>query len=154
MKNTDVKIIQFESQYRDDLIFMILEAKNALGRVPGLNGDLLDIEKHYFAKGDKFWIAVNERDRVIGSVGYNSIPDTSEIQLHRLFVKANLKHQGIGTKLLATAEAYAKEHGKTAVYVHLGTPKEHWKESYGFYPKNGYMVYDEAKPNYMKKELI
>ena len=104
MKNTDVKIIQFEPRYRDDLIFMILEAKNALGRVPGLNEDLLDIEKHYFAKGDMFWIAVGENDRVIGSVGYNSIPDSSEIWLHRLFVKANLKHQGIGTKLLQVAD--------------------------------------------------
>ena len=104
MKNTDVKIIQFEPRYRDDLIFMILEAKNAIGRVPGLNEDLLDIEKHYFAKGDMFWIAVGENDRVIGSVGYNSIPDSSEIWLHRLFVKANLKHQGIGTKLLQVAD--------------------------------------------------
>lgn len=148
-----MKIIQFEPRYRDDLIFMILEAKNAIGRVPGLNEDLLDIEKHYFAKGDRFWIAVDEHDRVIGSVGYSSIPDTSEIWLHRLFVKADLKHQGIGTKLLATAESYAKEHGKTAIYVHLGTPKEQWAESYRFYPKHGYAAYDVAKPNYMKKEL-
>lgn len=148
-----MKIIQFESRYRDDLIFMILEAKNALGRVPGLNEDLLDIEKHYFVKGDMFWIAVDGNDRVIGSVGYNSIPNTSEIWLHRLFVKADRKHRGIGTKLLATAETYAKEHGKTTVYVHLGTPKEQWAESYQFYPKHGYAMYNVAKPNYMKKEL-
>lgn len=148
-----MKIIHFKPRYRDDLIFMILEAINALGRVPGLNEDLLDIEKHYFAKGDMFWIAVGENDRVIGSVGYNSIPDSSEIWLHQLFVKADLKHQGIGTKLLSTAEAYAKDQGKTAVYVHLGTPKEQWAESYRFYPKHGYEVYDVAKPNYMKKEL-
>lgn len=148
-----MKIIQFEPRYRDDLIFMILEAKNALGRVPGLNADLLDIEKHYFSKGDLFWIAVDEHDRVIGSVGYNSIPDTSEIWLHRLFVKADRKHQGIGAKLLEVAEIYAREHGKTAVYVHLGQPKEQWAESYQFYPKHGYAVYDAAKPNYMKKVL-
>ena len=30
-------IKKFEPKYRDDLIYMILEAKNALGRVPGLN---------------------------------------------------------------------------------------------------------------------
>lgn len=147
-----MKIIQFESRYRDDMIFMILEAKNALGRVPGLNEDLLDIEKHYFAKGDMFWIALDEHDRVIGSVGYNSIPDTSEIWLHRLFVKVNLKHHGIGTKLLQTAESYAREHGKTAVYVHLGSGKE-WFESRRFYPKAGYAVYDAENPNYMKKML-
>ncbi len=38
-----MRIIAYEDRYRDDLIFMILEAKNALGRVPGLNSDMLDI---------------------------------------------------------------------------------------------------------------
>lgn len=42
-----MKTIKFESKYRDDLIFMILEAKNALGCVPGLNEDLLDIQSNY-----------------------------------------------------------------------------------------------------------
>lgn len=56
-----MKIITFEEKYRDDLIFMILEAKNALGRVPGLNEDLLDIQKNYMDKGGMFWIAVDEK---------------------------------------------------------------------------------------------
>ena len=42
-----MKIIPYQDKYRDDLIFMILEAKNALGKVPGLNEDLLDIKKNY-----------------------------------------------------------------------------------------------------------
>lgn len=54
-----IKIVTFESQYRDDLIFMILEAKNALGRVPGINEDLLDIKRNYFDKGGMFWIAID-----------------------------------------------------------------------------------------------
>ena len=99
-----MRIILFESKYRDDLIFMILEAKNALGRIPGLNEDLLDIQKNYFDNGDMFWVAVDDNDRVIGSVGYNSIQGTSEVVLHRLFVKYDLKHCGLGTKLLHTAE--------------------------------------------------
>ena len=41
-----MKIIKYEEKYRDDMIFMILEAKNALGRVPGLNENLLDSEQH------------------------------------------------------------------------------------------------------------
>lgn len=45
-----MKIIVYEDRYRDDLIFMILEAKNALGRVPGLNSDLLDIKKNYMER--------------------------------------------------------------------------------------------------------
>ena len=68
-----MRIVKFEPKYRDDLIFMILEAKNALGRVPGLNEDLLDIQKNYIDKGDMFWIALDDNDRVIGSVGYNLV---------------------------------------------------------------------------------
>ena len=54
-----MKIIKYEDKYRDDMIFMILEAKNALGRVPGLNEDLLDIKRNYLDAGDMFWLAIN-----------------------------------------------------------------------------------------------
>ena len=43
-----MRIIKYEKKYRDDLIFMVLEAKNALGRVPTLNDDLLDLDGFYF----------------------------------------------------------------------------------------------------------
>lgn len=144
-----MQIIKFEPKYRDDLIFMILEAKNALGRMPGLNEDLLDIQANYFDKGDLFWIAIDDNDRVIGSVGYSSIENSDEVVLHRLFVKYNMKHQGIGTVLLKTAEEHLKQAGKKAIIVHLGN-KEHFFESCQFYPKNGYVEYS---PNYMRKEL-
>ncbi len=144
-----MKIIKFENKYRDDLIFMILEAKNALGRIPGLNEDLLDIQKNYFDKGDMFWIAVDENDRVIGSVGFNVNENGKDVTLHRLFVKYNLKHYGIGTELLRTAEEYIKQIGREIVYVNLGQGDE-WFESRSFYTKHGYV---EFKPNKMKKGL-
>ena len=37
----NIQIIPYEERYRDDMIFMVLSAKNALGRVPRLNPDLL-----------------------------------------------------------------------------------------------------------------
>ena len=144
------RIIPYEEKYRDDMIFTVLSAKNALGRVPRLNADLLDVKGAYFDKGDCFWLTLDENDRVIGCVGYSSIADSSEVFLHRLFVKPELKRRGIGSALLATAEAHLKANGKTAVRVHLGEPKETWFESYAFYPKHGYTEY---APRYMKKEL-
>ena len=75
-----MKIIEYKDKYRDDMIFMVLEAKDALGRVPHLNEDLLDIQKHYFSQSDMFWLAINDSDRVIGCIGYNK--DTAK--LHRL----------------------------------------------------------------------
>ncbi len=141
-------IIPYDEKYRDDMIFMVLEAKDALGRVPRLNEDLLDIQKNYLDNGDMFWLAIDEHDRVIGCIGCNSIPGTTEVKLHRLYVKAARKRQGIGTRLLHTAEQHLREQGKTAAYVHLGG-KEYF-ESRSFYPKHGYREY---APGMMKKDL-
>lgn len=47
-----MRIIEFQDKYIDDMIFMVLEAKNAIGRIPHLYEDLLDIPKHYFYVSD------------------------------------------------------------------------------------------------------
>lgn len=141
-------IIPYDNKYRDDMIFMVLQAKDALGRIPGLNEDLLDIQKYYLDTGDMFWLAIDNHDRVIGCVGYNAIPGTTEVKLHRFYIKAERKRQGIGTCLLHTVERHLREQGKTAAYVHLGG-KEYF-ESRSFYPKHGY-VYESQ--DIMKKIL-
>lgn len=140
----------YEDGYRDDLIFMVLLAKDALGRKPRINEDLLDIRANYMDRGDAFWIAVDKQDRVIGSVGYSRIEGTDEAFLHRLYVRPDKKRKGIGTQLLLTAERGMKEAGISVSHVHLGAPREQWFESYAFYPKHGYREYE---PRYMRKEL-
>ncbi|MCH5279101.1 MAG: GNAT family N-acetyltransferase [Christensenellaceae bacterium] len=142
-----MKIIKYQEKYRDDMIFMVLEAKNALGRVPHLNEDLLDVEKYYFLRGDMFWLAINDNDRVIGCIGYNGQTQDSA-KLHRLYVKYDMKRQGIGTELLKTAELHMKNAGYRYSIVHLGGTE--YFESKQFYPKHGYTAY---KPGYMRREL-
>ena len=145
-----MKIIPYDAAYRDDMIFMVLEAKNALGRVPRLNEDLLRIEEDYILPGHGFWLALDGQDRVIGCVGYQRIAGTEEAFLHRLYVKYDRKRQGIGSALLERAESAMRCGGIHTCHVHLGEPKEQWFESYAFYPKHGYREYE---PSYMKKEL-
>ena len=140
----------FEGRYRDDMIFMVLQAKDALGRTPAINEDLLDIKASYFDHGNHFWIAVNDSDRVIGCGGYSRIEDTNEAFIHRLYVKASEKRKGIGSALLDTIEAGMRGGGIAIARVHLGTPREQWFESYSFYPKHGYVEYE---PGYMMKNL-
>ena len=144
-----MRIVEYQDKYKSDLIFMVLEAKNALGTVPGLNEDLLDVQANYFDKGDMFWLAIDENDRVIGSVGYSSVEGSDEVWLHRLFVKYNLKRKGIGGALLQMAESNIKSKGKTAIRIHLGEQKYYF-ESYSFYLKHNYKQYDER---YMVKNL-
>ena len=149
MSNCLMRIIEYSSQYRDDMIFMVLEAKNALGRIPHLNEDLLDIQGHYLDKGDPFYLALNEEDRVIGCMGYHAIPETDHVRLQRLYVKCSLKRCGIGSALLKTVEQHAIQCGKTRAIVHLGN-QDYW-ESWLFYPAQGYYFLSE---DYMGKELV
>lgn len=142
-----MKIIPYEDKYRDDMIFMVLEAKNALGRIPSLNEDLLDIQTNYFSRGDMFWLAVSGDDRVVGCVGYNKY-NQNTAKLHRFYIKYSMKRQGIGTALLNTAEQHMRGAGYRYSIVHLGG-KEYF-ESRHFYPKHGYSEYE---PDYMRKEL-
>ena len=145
-----MRIQLYEEKYRDDLIFMVLQAKDALGRIPTINEDLMDIPGRYFARGDRFWVALDEADRVVGCIGYSRLAGKAEAFLHRLYVKADRKHQGIGTALLRTAENAMRDQGIAVSHVHLGEPKEQWFESYRFYPKHGYQEYESR---YMRKKL-
>ena len=140
----------YEEAYRDDLIFMVLQAKDALGRIPTINPDLLDIQGHYFDRGDRFWVAIDANQRVIGCIGFSRTEQPREAFLHRLFVKPSEKRKGIGTLLLQTAESEMRRLGIRTSLVHLGEPKEQWWESYLFYPKHGYQQY---APRYMRKDL-
>ena len=141
-----MKIIEFEDRYRDDMIFMVLSAKNALGRVPRLNDDLLDIKTNYLDKGHPFWIAIDEFDRVIGCIGTKTLDD-GNLYLSHLYIRYDYKRHGIGSKLLALAEDSARKRGYKEIHVHLG---KDYLESHIFYPKHGYVEYKEM---YMKKML-
>lgn len=146
-----MKLIEFNEAYRDDMIFMVLQAKDALGRKPSINPDLLDVKSNYIDKGDAFFLAIDDNDRVIGCGGFSRIPNTNEAFVHRLYVKASEKRKGIGSALLERIEAEMKARGIAVSKVHLGEPREQWFESYAFYPKHGYAEYE---PRYMKKEIV
>ena len=74
-----MEIIEFEEKYRDDMIFTVLSAKDALGRIPSINEDLLDVRKNYMDRGGMFWLAL-ENGRVVGCVGYSLVPGSMSSQ--------------------------------------------------------------------------
>ena len=144
------KVVPFGVQHRDEMIYMILRAKEAVGHPPKINEDLLDINKYYFDRGDAFFVALDDSGRVIGCGGYSRIDATDEAFVHRLYVTPELKNCGIGTELLNAIEAAMLAKGIRVAKVHLGTPAEKWREAYNFYPKHGYREY---APGYMQKTL-
>jgi GNAT superfamily N-acetyltransferase len=141
-----MKIKIYEDKYRDDMIFMILEAKNALGRIPRINEDLLDVGGNYISTGNMFWIAVDDNDRVVGSIG-TKIISQNEMWLKRLYVKAAMKRQGIGKSLYKKAEEFAIQKGIDTIYTRFSS---YYIEAQKFYPSIGFI---ETAPYEMVKYL-
>lgn len=141
------KIKQYDDCYRDDMIFMVLCAKDALKKIPTINPDLLEIHNYYLNKGDMFWVALNENNRVIGCIGYETI-NPLEARVHRLYIKPDLKRQGIGSALLETVVKYVKEKGYKKISIHLGDEK-YW-ESKLFYKAKGFV---ETEPRILEKNI-
>lgn len=140
-----MKIIEFDPKYKEDMIDMYLSAKEAISSVPQVREDLLNIETSYFARGDMFWLALDDSDRVVGCIGITREGDFA--WLKRLSVKPDLKRNGIGSALLSVAENFVKDNGISEIHVHLGDEVRYF-ESYHFYPKHGYELYS---PRHMKK---
>ncbi|MBE6994042.1 MAG: GNAT family N-acetyltransferase [Ruminococcaceae bacterium] len=143
-----VRIIPFEARYRDDMIFMILLTKDSLGHVPRLNPDLLDVEGNYLRKGDMFWLAIDDRDRVAGCVGYSAVEGTGDVRLHRFYVKPDMQGRGIGSALYRTAEEHVRALRKTGILVHLGGTG--YEASHSFYLHRGFVCRGE---DFMYKKL-
>ena len=140
-------IKQYDDYYRDDMIFMVLSAKDALKKIPSINPDLLDIKANYIDKGDMFWIALGENNRVIGCVGYETIKPL-EARIHRLYIKPELKRQGIGSALLEILVKHVKEKGYNKLSIHTGDEK-YW-ESKLFYKAKGFV---EVEPNILERNI-
>jgi len=134
------KIIPFQSEYRDDVIFCLLLAKNAIQHIPRLSEDLLDIQKNYFDKEDMFWIALDDYNRVIGMIGTDTVSDT-DMWLKRLFIKPEHKRMGLGSALLAKAEEFAKLKNITNIHTRFA---EWYYEAALFYPSKGYVEAEKS----------
>ena len=134
--NTNVfKVIKYSQEYRDDMLFCYLSAKDALGVIPRLRDDILDIQKYYFDKNEMFWIAVNDDNRVVGMIGTDTISET-DMWLKRLFVKPEMKRNGIAGALLDTAVEYAKSKGITVIHTRFS---DNYIEAFHFYTAKGFL---------------
>jgi GNAT superfamily N-acetyltransferase len=108
-----------------------------------LDGDLSDIETRYIVKGGNFWVATapvageqqgEEVEEVVGIVGLENKGD-GDAELRRMAVSSACRRAGIGRKLVAHLEDWARAQGFARVTLMNGGPRD---DARAFYRSLGY----------------
>jgi len=96
---------------------------------PELDPDLADAAAVYEA----VWVAVHA-ERIVGSVALRRLGPV-EVELKRMYLRRELRGQGLGRRLLETALSWSREHGIRAIRLDTTERMEaarHLYEAYGF----------------------
>lgn len=133
-----MKIIYYSDKYKEqvvNLIFNVLENEFGHHSKSG-RPDIKNISENY-QKNEKsnFWIAVDENDDVVGTIGLLNLEEGWG-NLRRLCVKKEFRRQGIAKDLFSTLIEFAKERGYAKIFLST------WEEATAaqkFYDKNGFV---------------
>lgn len=90
----------------------------------------------------------DEEGRIVGCVYTRVLPEEKTLYVGLLSVHPLLQSQGLGKKLMAAAEAVAKEEGCSKLSVNVITTR---KELIDWYERQGYMCSEEFTP-YLKRD--
>lgn len=129
----------YNDYYKDEVIKLILHIQNVEYEV-GISvkdqPDILDIHSSYIMNGGNFWVALNNKGKVVGTIGLQKATNQTAI-LKKFFVYKEYrgKEIGIGTGLYETLLNFAKNQGFSKLI--LDTPLKA-KRSHGFYKKVGF----------------
>lgn len=143
------KLIQYEDKYKEQIIEFIL---NIQRNEFGINitreeqSDLEDIPLHYLRPGGQFWIAINDVDEVIGTIGLVKLSGSNSA-LKKMFVNQNYRNLKLGRKLLNKVIEASKDTHITDIY--LGTIDKFISAQH-FYSNNGF---DEIKKSELPSDF-
>jgi ribosomal protein S18 acetylase RimI-like enzyme len=108
-----VRVVDFEPRWRDDFARLNMEWLERWFTVEPEDREVLgDPETHVLASGGRVLFAVDESDRVLGTVALMRHED-GLVELTKMAVEPELRGAGIGRKLMAAAiEAFAQMGGR------------------------------------------
>ncbi len=108
------------------------------------HGDLPDMlapENSFKTKNGAFWVIEDERGRVCACCGVD-FPASDTAELHRLYVRADKRGQGLAQALLAKAEALARTRKVSRMNLWSDT---RFETAHRFYAKAGYQKVGEQR---------
>lgn len=132
-------IREYADDFRDEIVQVILNVQNVeygVGIALEEQPDILDIKRNYIDSGGGFWVALNDKGHVVGTIGLQGKTETIGI-LKKFFVNAAFrgKEFGYGTSLYDTLLEFASNRGFEIIL--LDTPSAATR-SHSFYKKMGF----------------
>jgi putative acetyltransferase len=85
-------------------------------------------------KGGAFWVAEDERGQVCGCIAIDYPADRAG-ELHRLYVRPDLRRRGLGERLIRLAEDHARERGARNMFFWSDT---RFTNAHRLYTRLGY----------------
>ena len=89
----------------------------------------------YCSEGNKYWVAIDENNQIIGGVGIGKLEGTKDIcELQKMYCLPEVRGKGISHKLIEVALEYAKRYYKKCYLETLDNmvAAQKFYEKYGF----------------------
>jgi GNAT superfamily N-acetyltransferase len=96
------------------------------------------------------WVALNERDEVVGSVALRDLGDDT-VELKRMYLRPSERGRGLGKQLLAIALEWARANGKQAVRLDTS---ERMVAAQRLYEANGFRRVEGSAPRQGQCRLL
>lgn len=102
--------------------------------------DLKDLQASYLSSRDScFWVAEHAEHGVVGCAALRRA-NAEEAELKRMAVRADMRGQRIGERLVQAAETFAHTHGYLRIFLHTVNPR-----AAAFYRRVGFASFVENK---------
>lgn len=146
-----IKIIEYQDKYSKKIV-------NHIRKIAMDEFEYYDWEDYfnrmsfeeYQNKGSKFWIALNDKEEVIGTIGALRISD-EEVRMNSLYVNKEYRKLGIAKKLYELLINFVKKEGYQKI-----TLRTFFKfiNAINFYEKMGFERYDQDEESYFYMKIL
>jgi molybdate transport system substrate-binding protein len=117
-----------------ELVFGVLAEYGMSPEPSGTDADLMDLHAGFFADGGLFDVAIGPQGDVVACCGMKILRE-GRVELRKMYVRKDLRGQGLGRRLLDRALAWARARGHPRVELESASVL---KEAIALYEKAGF----------------
>lgn len=131
----EIRIVEYQPQYATEVEDFINECMYVFSkRAYKKRKDVSNIREYYVEKGGNFWIALDERNRIVGTIALENRGNAGIMK--RFYVAEDCQAKGIGRQLYEVFERFAREETEIAtLYLACGRVLE---KAHRFYLRSGW----------------